>query len=372
MWRKAVRIGLLVLLAIGILLGNRIAWRLAKKRTLDVVIVDKTVPFPRYREHEAATWLLRAAKIAGPDGAFLDPAHDYLGFDPKTKTGRTLEEKDVANADVLFVTDTYGVYRGDYAQEGEVAALERSAKIYGGLDVAEAATMERFEGRGGLVLAEFNTFASPTEKPARERLERLFGVRWTEWVARFWPNLADENEVPKWLGRLHEKVMKAPLGGGSALVLVHNDDDLVVLRTGEELLPEIVTQERTPAGAAYDLPERGTFWFWMDVVDATDGEVLYDHVLHVTDAGKARLEAHGLRARFPALVRKRNAYYFAGDMVDVGIDLESPERFGLVPWKARTSGCGGGSVGTEGYFWGWYAPIVTRLLASRAHAPGGS
>lgn len=365
-WRRVLRIGGLVLVALTLLLGNRVGWYLAKKRALDVVVVDKTVPFARYREHEALAWLLRAERLVRPDGGFLDPARDYLGFDPREKRGRELRDDDLTAADVLFVADTYGVYRGDYEQEGEVAALERSPKIYGGFDDAEAQVVERYEARGGLVIAEFNTFASPTEKPARERLERVFGVRWTDWVARFWPNLGDANEVPKWLGRLHERVAKGPLGGGAAFVLVHGDDDIVVLRTGEDLLSEVVTQERTPAGAAYDLPERGTFWFWMDLVQATDAEVLYEHTFHVTEAGKAKLASHGLGTRFPALVRRRNAYYFAGDFVDVGAELDSPERYGLVAWKARTSGCGGGSVGTEGYFWGWYAPIVTRLLSSRA------
>jgi hypothetical protein len=165
-------------------LTPRIAWWARPARTLEVVIVDKTVPFRNMREHAAIPWILHANKIENGLGRFLDPARDYVGFDPVAKAGRDLGSADVAYADVLFLADTYGVYVGDYEQPGEQAALERSPKIYGGLSDDEAKTIDHFAARGGMVVGEFNTFASPTEDVPRARLEARFGVHWTKWVAQ--------------------------------------------------------------------------------------------------------------------------------------------------------------------------------------------
>lgn len=363
--RQRLRVGVMVIAALLVLASPHLVWRLQKARTLEVVIVDKTVPFEKYREHSAIPWILHAMKIHGANGRFLDPAADYVGFDPRTKTGHDLTAQALADADVLVVTDTYGVYQGDYERPGQEAALERSPKIYGGLSEDEARAMEDFVARGGLLLAEFNTFASPTPKPVRERMEKLFGARWTRWVARYWPNLQDSNEVPRWVGRIWEKVTHTPFdlkGGG--LVFVREDEDIVVLQAGTDLGEAVITQERTSRGAAFDLPARGGFWFWMDVLTPTDCEVLYEHVIGTTPAGAQKLAAHGLPARFPALVKRADAWYFAGDFVDTAIELGNPEMAGLLPWRSKSLGC---SQSTEdAFFWELYVPVVSRLFASRA------
>lgn len=366
MWRRALRIGGLVVATLTVLLAPRIAFWLAPARTLHVVILDKTVPFHQFREHAAIPWLLRASKIREPDGRYLDPRRDYVGFDPGTRSGTRLTAAHLEEADVLVCTDTYGVYHGDYSPSPP-ASMERSEKIYGGLDESEARAIVDFSARGGMVIAEFNTFASPTEAPARARLEALFGVRWTHWVARYWTELADTNEVPPWLGRLYQKVTGRTFDlTGPGFVFIKEDADVAILRPGEDLGPAVVAQMRTPAGANHGFPERGAFWFWMDVVEATDGEVLYEHVLDVTEGGAEKLRRHGLSSRFPAMSKKGAAYYFAGDFVDNTIDLGSPERFGLLPYRERTTGCGGGEVGGDGFFWAIYAPVMTRLFSSRA------
>ena len=363
--RASWRFGVALALALALAIAPDVAWRLASPRTLEVVIVDKTVPFLDYREHTAIPWLLHAMKITNRAGAFLDPARDYIGFDPATKMGRDLAEADVSSADVLVVTDTYGVYAGDYERSGDQAALDRSPKIYGGVSDDEAHVIEAFVGRGGMVLGEFNTFASPTADAARARLEHLFGVQWTNWVARYWPDLQDRTEVPRWVGRLYEHVTghRFDLRGGG-LVFVRADSDIVVLRDKEDLRAGVVSQVRTPGGAVFDFPERGAFRYWMDVIEATASEVLFEHVVDATPQGEKKLADHGLPRRFPAVTRRWEAWYFAGDFVDNSIELGSPERALLLPLRRFGAGCGGGAE--QSFFWGWYAPIVSRLLASRA------
>ena len=365
--RQKVRIAAMIAVALLVLLAPSIAWRLQKARTLEVVIVDKTVPFQKYREHAAIPWILHAMKIRSSSGRFLDPALDYVGFDPKARVGHDLTAAATEHADVLVVTDTYGVYRGDYERPGDEAALERSPKIYGGVTDQEADVIDAFLGRGGVVIGEFNTFASPTDAPAREHLERLFGARWTKWVARYWPDLQDEREVPRWVGRVWERVTHTPFSmKGGGLVLVREDEDIVVLLDGEDLTADVVTQERTMRGAEFDLPRRGAFRFWMDIVVPIDGEVLYEHVIGAKPSGEKKLAAHGLATHFSALLRRGSAWYFAGDFVDNAIELGSPELAGALAWRERTVGCSPAASTDDVVFWGFYVPIVARIFASRA------
>jgi hypothetical protein len=356
----------LVLVLIALIEGPHIAWRLRARRELAVVVVDKTVPFPVYREHAFVPWLLHAEKVAKPDGTFLDAAHDYVGYDPIAKVGHELEPAHLAGADALFITDTYGVYVGDYATPGNVAALERSPRIYGGVTDAEAAAIESFSAHGGVVLAEFNTFASPTADSARAALEKTFGVRWTGWVGRYWVDLQDTSEVPRWIGKLYERIHRQPLEAkGSAFVFVREDRDILVLEAGRHLESEVITLERTQEAAELDgLPSSTTYWYWLDVLERVDSDVLYEHVLHLTTDGSAIATAHGIPQRFPALARRRGraTYYFAGDYVDSSVELGNPARAGLLRWRRLLTG----ATADDRFLWSWYTPVLERLLLSHA------
>jgi hypothetical protein len=361
--RRLRKLGAVVALSFAIFVLPKIVWWVWPQRTLEVVIVDKTVPFEKYREHESLFWLLEAWKITTREGRFLDPTIDYVGFDPKTKQGTDLEEQHLRSADVLFVADTYGVYVGDYELPGDIAALERSPKIYGGLSEREAEQIEAFASRCGTVIAEFNTFASPTGKGARSRMESLFGASWTGWVARYWPNVRDPNEVPPWIARVYQRVFDKPFDvTGPAMIFVREDTDMVVLQPGLHLEEgRISTLRRTDAAPDLEgLPSEGEFYFWLDVVEAKDAEVLYEYEIDVNFAGAAELAAHGVPHRFPALLRKGRAYYFAGDMVDSAIELGDPERKGLLTFRRARAMLGGSFE--ERLMWGWYAPVMEKLI----------
>jgi hypothetical protein len=316
---------------------------------------------------------LHASKVTTPDGRFYDKTKDYVGFDPNARKGRDLAKDDLAKADALFITDTYGVYVADYKEPGDPEALLRSRKLYGGVTLDEAATIDDFAARGGLVIAEFNTFASPTPDDAAARLEALFGLKWTHWVGRFWNDLSDDTELPQWVLDDYERVYHMPLDrNGAAFIFVKDDRDIVVmrggtdLREGEPIRVERVDRPNDPELAA--MPASAAYSYWLDVVEATNADVLYEHVVRTTDDGAARLKAHGLPPRFPALLRRRGdrkAYYFAGDFIDTKTILGDPERAGLLWWRKINHGDPEAEGST---FWAWYAPIVVQLLEPRFHA----
>lgn len=372
--KRALTLLLCLAVLVGLYTSPRWIWHLATPRALAVTVVDKTVPFQRYREHAALHWLLRAMKVTLPSGRFAQPARDYVGYDPVARVGHDLSGQDLSHRGLLFIADTYGVYHGDYERPGEVAALERSPRIYGGLQPDELAAMEDFAARGGLILAEFNTFASPTEPPARARAEALFGARWTRWVGRYWPDLQDAAEVPPWVGRVYERVYHRPFNlTGGGLVFVREDEDMVVLRAGEHLTGEILTQDRTeaPAGGLGAIPSQGWFTYWFDVVEATNADVLYEHRVHATASGQSLLRAHGIPARFPAVLHRRggpDVWYLAGDFVDTGANMGPAER-AFVLERRGLARAWLGQQELEATLWVWYLPLVRAILQRRL-SPG--
>ncbi len=186
--------------------------RLKKVRALEVVIVDKTVPFEKYREHAAIPWILHAMKLQGQERQFLDAATDYVGFDPKAKTGHDLTAAALAKADILVVTDTYGVYQGDYERPGDQAALERSPKIYGGLTADEASAMEGFVARGGPRARGVQHVRLPhTGARPRARGEALRGP--LDPLGRaLLAEPAGRERVPAWVGRVWNGSRTRPSG----------------------------------------------------------------------------------------------------------------------------------------------------------------
>src|SRR4029077_15170221 len=114
-------------------------------RHVDLCVLDKTVPFRNWFEHRSLYWLLLHLNVVKADGTNYLLERDYLGAypppipgDPPERT-RDLAAEDVAGARLVYLADTYGVYREDLeSKERMAAALERSPKLYGGLTLEEA------------------------------------------------------------------------------------------------------------------------------------------------------------------------------------------------------------------------------------------
>jgi hypothetical protein len=343
-------------------------------RALDLAIVDKTVPFANRLEHRSLYWLLRHRKVVQPDGRAYDSARDYLGAFPGPTPGdppaRTTEltSRRAVGADLVYLVDTYGVYEEDLASGAEMkAALERSPKIYGGLATAEVDAVERAIAAGVPVVAEFNAFASPTGALERERMERMLGVRWTHWVGRYFGGLDDPAEVPRWLVRVWEREHGLRWEfRGAGYVVTRDDTECEVLRSESELERIGLTIERErPVDPLVRAAHDGVgYGYWFDVVEAAPGATtLASYAWHATPGGRARLEARGLPARFPAIVRApaARAWYFAGDFADNPLpEGERPFAGWLALRKTTESLRLAPSV--DGFYWRFYAPLVDALL----------
>ncbi|HJO03586.1 MAG TPA: hypothetical protein QGG47_06410 [Acidobacteriota bacterium] len=355
-----------------------VRWYLKEASPWRVLVVDKTVPHPDYREHKALFWVLRHDKVGNPTGERGWPLNrDYIGFSPDpddTQSHGTWEDLSpghLANANMLYLADSYGVYRGDYESERpNMAGLDYSALIYGGLKDHEVDAVEEFGARGGHIVAEFNTFASPTSGEARARLQNLFGLDWSGWTGRYFRDLSEESEVPLWAYRNWKEHYGLDWElEGPGYLLVHEDTRLFVLRLGREIDAPGLTIERRDGGRITEDVTHGLrFNYWFDIVSARpQASVPADFHLAVNEAGRETLQRFGVPDTFPAVVVASEAplrAYFAGDFSD-SIGTLGPHWAEGVPWlNQRIVGLWFPSgADQEPFYWGFYIPLLRGLLS---------
>lgn len=358
-----------------------VAWQLQPQRNVNLLILDKTVPVQTYREHSSLIWALNYLKVKPPQTDRWELNKDYIGYYPPAKGGAGGVEKlltagDLQGKDVLFITDTYGVYRQDVAESERKQAPDYSPRIVGGIESKEADQIEAFVGRGGTLIGEFNTFATPTRKDVRGRMENLFGVHWTEWVGRYFDDLGHPTEVPAWA---HRK-WKAQTGKewdfkGPGFIVDHEGGQILVLRADKEVGPQLLRIFKTKdhpltQGAKSNLP----FYFWFDIVKPQAGtEVLAEYKMDLTPEGRKIWQEAGLPDTFPALTAKQSPnlrVYMCGDASDTDLMLgpvaiagrDKFESIGDFKHYQTDQGA---------FFWELYLPTFRNVL-DRIHPPGNS
>jgi hypothetical protein len=91
-------------------------WLLEPENKVQVAIIDKTVPTNSYREHQGFTWILNHLKYKNEQNQPYDSSYDYFGFLPnKEEESYEMDTlpTDYSNYDVIYLADTYGVYKED-------------------------------------------------------------------------------------------------------------------------------------------------------------------------------------------------------------------------------------------------------------------
>lgn len=360
------------------------SWHLLPTRDLPVLVVDKTVPEPDYREHRAFFWLLEHYRFTS-QGRFLKAEEDYLGYHPDDNGGEvkkeTLHQEDLEGIILLYLVDTYGVYHYEEGYEQYEKRLpheyEPVSLIYGGLSSEEVNAVSSFsQDERAFLLGEFNIFGFPTyrDPEASLELQELFGVRHTGWTGQYYARL---DQVAYHFKELYERIYGRTWDfQGEGIVFVRDDlpswewyPDIVVLTSSDLSAPypliQTVDHPLTSGASREDVP----YTYWIEVLEAGPGaEVLASFTLPVNEAGAAKLEARDVPDTFPAMVYHHPAgtakrVYFAGDFVDMPYDL----------WGARLTGMAGamrvfsylpGVPEEYRFFWRWYAPVIKNILES--------
>lgn len=359
-----------VFLAVTALSSPFWLWQLKPEQTLDILIVDKTVPDKDYREHKGLTWILNNEKYTKSDGKNYSAATDYIGFrhlNQDTFSGEKIPEQ-LDQYKVIYLADLYGVYEEEFRGENE--AGKRSNQLYGGLQPEDVNVLERelLEGNKTLI-SEFNTFGSPTEDSIRKRMTNLLNVRWSGWTGRYFTKL-DGKEVPDWIISQYETQSKEWNFTGSGFVFV-NEKDYVTVMDETKLTGSGLDFRLTEKGKDYfssDLDTSYTYWF--DIVEALDeNEVMASYHLPIKDKAIAELAEYGIPVQFPAVIHHQNnqfsSYYFAGDYAD---EAEVPDIYqtqGLTSWKKAVEG-------KRSFYWLAYVPMMKEILSNGLHESSGA
>ncbi|GHH98054.1 hypothetical protein [Neobacillus kokaensis] len=345
-------------------------WIIQPSKELNVLIVDKTVPDQSYREHKGIVWLLNHFKLKKNGNEAYDPKDDYVGFVPADQPPafKTRElPKDLSKYDVLYVADSYGVYEDEYM--GENKEGNRSKLLYGGMTSDEVSRIgTSLMANHQTLIAEFNTFGSPTEPQTREDFYQLLNAQWTGWMGRYFNELSN-NEVPVWLKQNYEKQYGKPFAyKGNGLVFV-NDTDQVVVLTEKDISNAPVKFNATAKGSkALNLKQNIDYNYWFDITEASDAkEVQANFELSLLPSGKQKLKEHQIPFSFPAVIHHQaesyDSYYFAGDFADQENLPSFYQVKGIPDWERLFSFEEKGR--TDTFYWKAYVPMMKEIMTAK-------
>lgn len=356
-----------------------LAWWLTPKKTVNVLIMDKTVLNKKGYEHRSFNWILTHERYVQPNGKPYKVAKDYYGFFPKDDF--LFEIKDINNweeekidsladtLDILYLTDMYGIYENEWFKKGD--EKNKSKLVYGGLKQEEVSLMIKMKERKKLVIAEFNLFASPTGYVSRNTVEKEFDLNWTGWMGRYFYNLdtALNNEIPKWLIHLYEKQYEKTWNfQSSGVVLIREDDSLMILENKKHLveeIPYILTNEENQKkyGVIKDVP----FPFWFEITKNTgNNKIISEFEIATTPAGDSTMAYWGLKNRFPASFEHYNEdykfFYFAGDFCD---NPNTKSRLSHMKGISKIKNVlynPGDIQDRQEFFWTYYEPMISKIV----------
>lgn len=356
-----------------------LAWYFTPNTKLVIAIVDKTVLTKKGQEHISLNWVLNHEKFTKTSQKPYHVSEDYFGFFPQENEKYNLKglerfsdsklQQLSLDADMAYFTDTYGIYNNEWFQEGDISA--RSGILYGGLSNKDLQLLENLKERHKLVIAEFNTFGSPTSARNRRAFEQLFHVKWTGWTARYFENLdiVENKEIPKWLvsnyRRAHQN--KWPFKN-AGVAFVNDHDEVVILEEGQHLenaIPVINTIAENQQ--KFGLPEDMNYPFWFDVIvpDPQYNEVISWFELDYTAEGLKEIQVHNIPKHFPAVTGHKGQdyqfYYFSGDFSDNPVSLSSSYLKGIEYLKGLFYDSRN-VMERKKFFWNFYRPLVTTIL----------
>jgi len=363
---------LVVLLALPVI--NLLRWTFQTKKPLDIIIVDKTVSTFERVKHKSLNWVLTNDRFVKKENkSSYSYRKDYYGFMPTRPKKAKLWGRndyrlaDVINiaekADVIYFTDTYGVFFNDWYQG--ISKSRRSRKLYGGLNSNDNFLIKEIKDRDKLILLEYNNFDYPTPAYEAYRIQERLGIKYTGWTGKYFTSLDTLSEdFPLWITTMYRKQYKNPWKFSKPGVVLLRDKAIIVLEEGTHVNSQpvqIVTD--TTYRAKYSLPESISFGEWFDIVDPQANNVISHFELNTTEDGDSALLEYGLTKMFPAVIQEpitQRTYYFSGDFTSTDLPMWTSRLRGVEKLK--------GIIYTKKpddsrrFFWLYYKPLVSGII----------
>lgn len=366
--RKTLKIVCATIVVIFIIIFSPfIIWRFKSSKNLNVIIINKTVPNNTYREHKGFMWILNNLKVKnGTLKTSFQYDKDYYGFFPLPNEKYNIKElpENVGNPNLIYITDTYGVYKEDFYKN--IVIGNRSQIIYGGVKEKEVEQIKNTLNNNTIV-GEFNTLASPTGVKARNQLEDIFGLKWNGWIGRYFSDLSKENtEIPNWM-KENYAIQHGEKWNfkGAGIVLINSEDTIIVLRKDIELgkgLNKINFTQK--AEEEFQVKNNLNYYYWFEITNSDkDTEVIAKYKLDITKEGQKLMDKYKLPSEFPAIIRKTGSYtsyYFAGDFADSNSTPKFYSASGIQFLNKITTF---DEDANQNYFyWNVYYPLIKNII----------
>lgn len=344
-------------------------WQVEPVKPLNVAMLDKTVPNESRREHLGLTFALNQLKYRFDSQDMYDLLKDYYGFYPDD-TAQTWEVKPFPDVykdyDVVYLADTYGIYHRDLPYNIHIEREgARSQRIYGGLEMHEWGAIIKWINSkpNSLFVAEFNSFASPTQSVVRESITDYLGLDWGGWVARYFEELDPKKnlEVPQWIV---EEFGDSWQYSGPGFLLVNDFTyEVVCLEAEPHLEQKKINLRFTKEGEEFfGLTESPHYGYWFDIITPkNNAKVLAEYEWYLTDEGKALLTEKGVPLEFSAVFQTQRgssfSYYFAGDYNDIGRVPKIYQMKWLPQVYEQIE-----KYSDSSFYWSTYFPMMEKIL----------
>jgi hypothetical protein len=350
-----------------------LAWVLSSKKKLVVIIVDKTVEMTNGSQHASFTWVLNNQRFTKNTSSLYSINNDYFGFFPLQNEKFRLKglerfspellEKLSNDADMVYFTDTYGVYKNDWYKKNAEPGI-----IYGGMSEQDIELLKKMKAKHKLIISEFNTIGSPTSDKVRGDFENLFGLKWSGWVGRYFSSLDTTGNagLPSWIVNNY----KSGYGGGqwpfhaAGIVFVNTNGKVVILEKENQLseaLPFI--HVNADAQKKYNLPQQIAYPFWFDVMefDSSLNQAIAKFEVKTNEAGMQLLKQNNIPSCFPAILTHKKDYqfyYFSGNFCDNPVSMKTSYFKGISVFESLFYHSEK-VTDRKQFFWKFYRPLIT-------------
>ena len=370
--KTTVRFPLIMTLTVIVLIFlPTLLYILKSPNTLSFIIYDKTVPDGSANHHLALAWFLRNEKVLTPEGEIFKATSTYKGYFPLESEQNRIQNLAPINIhpDVLYIADTYGIYRSEGGLSRTQTEGNTSNLIYGGTTQEDVDALQAYLNRdeGNTLIAEYNTFATPTPSYVQAQLHEMFQTRWTGWSGQYVQDLSIQGETPPWIISQYEtETNQSWPYTGSGIVLFNANDEYLILTSENDIGGQTNTFSFTQEGKnLLGLDKTETYLHLFDIVEPLQGaQVLASYTLDVTAEGLKKLHSHGLEPSFPAIVLGETAnhktYYFAGNWAYNPTPLRFATMEGVAAVMKHLSN------EEQAFYWKTYIPLMQAILEEAA------
>jgi hypothetical protein len=355
-------------------------WTFQPKRPLKILILDKTVPTLERDKHRSFNWILTHNKYVKSNKRRYSYRKDYIGFFPlrplreKQWDRKRIRRTEIINLadslDMLYYTDTYGVYFNDWYKG--ISRSRRTRLIYGGLNNNDYLLLKEMRDRNKLILAEYNILDYPTSPLERNKTENLFGIYWTEWTGKYFESLdtLKNPDFPPWILKLYSTQYRREWSyKNSGIVFLKGNNRIVVLENETHLDFEVPYVISTKYGREkFNLPYKVNFPYWFDIIESGENNVISNFKIHTNEVGDSILDVNMIPKIFPAVIQQpgdNNYYYFAGDFATNPVNHKTAYFKGIEKLDFLLTKDTPGN-GTR-FYWNYYKPLITGILDDYYH-----